>query len=86
MSQAHDGAGDDDSMDVDEDDTKYCICKQVSFGEMIACDNENCKIEWFHYDCVGLSEEPTSTWLCPTCSKLPKRDIKLSKEAMHKAK
>lgn len=27
----------------------YCICSQVSFGEMIACDNENCSIEWFHY-------------------------------------
>jgi hypothetical protein len=27
----------------------YCICSQVSFGEMIACDNEDCSIEWFHY-------------------------------------
>ena len=23
-------------------------------------------MEWFHYECVGLKEEPAS-WLCPTC-------------------
>ena len=30
----------------------YCICSQVSFGEMIACDNEDCSIEWFHYKVI----------------------------------
>lgn len=34
---------------------KYCFCGQPSFGDMIACDNENCANgEWFHYKCVGL--------------------------------
>jgi hypothetical protein len=28
------------------DDTLYCICRKVSHGEMIGCDNENCEIEW----------------------------------------
>ena len=25
-----------------------------SNGNMVGCDNEDCKIEWFHYECVGL--------------------------------
>lgn len=34
---------------------KYCFCRQPSFGNMIACDNEKCPNgEWFHYKCVGL--------------------------------
>ncbi|KAK6457219.1 uncharacterized protein RJT20DRAFT_134504 [Scheffersomyces xylosifermentans] len=39
-----------------EDSNKYCFCKQGSFGDMIACDNEDScpNGEWFHYKCVGL--------------------------------
>lgn len=32
----------------------YCFCKNISYGEMIGCDNSDCPIEWFHYGCVGL--------------------------------
>lgn len=52
---------------VDEEETTYCICQQPSFGEMVACDNPNCQYEWFHWECVGLTETPTGTWYCPTC-------------------
>lgn len=52
-----------------EDQTLYCFCRQVSFGEMIACDNSKCKYEWFHYKCVGLTAEPTGKWYCPDCTK-----------------
>jgi inhibitor-of-growth protein 2 len=40
----------------EEDTNSYCFCKQGSFGDMIACDNEeSCgNGEWFHYKCVGL--------------------------------
>jgi hypothetical protein len=24
----------------------YCYCQQVSYGEMVGCDNENCAREW----------------------------------------
>ncbi|KAF8919475.1 hypothetical protein CPB85DRAFT_1276791 [Mucidula mucida] len=52
------------------DEPKYCICQQVSFGEMIGCDNMACKIEWFHIGCVGLTEAPTSVkWYCDDCRK-----------------
>ncbi|ODV82378.1 uncharacterized protein CANTADRAFT_36245, partial [Suhomyces tanzawaensis NRRL Y-17324] len=39
-----------------EDTNAYCFCKQGSFGDMIACDNEDScpNGEWFHYKCVGL--------------------------------
>ncbi|KAK4168522.1 inhibitor of growth proteins N-terminal histone-binding-domain-containing protein [Cladorrhinum sp. PSN259] len=62
----------DDAMDVDEDDAgddkKYCSCQNVSFGNMVACDNEDCPYEWFHWGCVGLKSEPNGTWYCPDCS------------------
>ncbi|KAK1222126.1 hypothetical protein PQX77_015054 [Marasmius sp. AFHP31] len=28
------------------DQQRYCYCDQISFGEMLACDNPDCKIEW----------------------------------------
>lgn len=52
----------------DADDRKYCICRDISFGEMIACDAPNCPIEWFHYPCVNLSVAPKGKWICPLCS------------------
>lgn len=47
---------------------RYCLCNQVSYGEMVGCDNPECLIEWFHYGCVGLTEAPEGKWYCPTCS------------------
>ncbi|KAJ4721236.1 PHD finger protein ING [Melia azedarach] len=65
-------------MDVDQpidpNEPTYCVCHQVSFGDMIACDNENCQGgEWFHYSCVGLTPETRfkGKWYCPTCRLLP---------------
>lgn len=68
-----DDEDDDDAMDLDDedggDDKKYCICQNVSFGDMVACDNEDCPYEWFHWSCVGLKSEPNGTWFCPECTK-----------------
>jgi inhibitor of growth protein 3 len=70
-------AEDGDEMDVDDeeagDDRKYCICQAVSYGDMVACDNEQCPYEWFHWSCVGLKAEPTGTWFCPVCTEERKR-------------
>ncbi|EGF80585.1 hypothetical protein BATDEDRAFT_24326 [Batrachochytrium dendrobatidis JAM81] len=49
------------------DEQLYCFCQQVSYGEMIACDNEDCPHEWFHLECVGLSEPPNGVWFCKDC-------------------
>jgi len=68
---------DDDMMEVDDDeagdDRKYCSCQNVSFGNMVACDNERCPYEWFHWGCVGLKSEPNGTWYCPECSEKLRR-------------
>jgi len=56
-----------DEIAADEDSQVYCFCQQVSFGEMVACDNENCEREWFHLPCVGLTTPPTGKWFCSEC-------------------
>ena len=66
------GAADEDMEDDDEDegneDSKvYCTCRTVSHGDMVACDNDECPYEWFHWKCVGLTREPVGTWYCDEC-------------------
>ncbi|KAH9057162.1 hypothetical protein EDB83DRAFT_2225038 [Lactarius deliciosus] len=59
---------------ADPDEPKYCYCNRVSFGNMVACDYPHCKREWFHLDCVGLTEEPQSrTWYCRDCEPLVRK-------------
>ncbi|KAI0303430.1 hypothetical protein B0F90DRAFT_1710946 [Multifurca ochricompacta] len=59
---------------TDPDEPKYCYCNRVSFGNMVACDYPQCKREWFHLDCVGLTEEPQSrTWYCRDCEPLVRK-------------
>lgn len=57
----------------DPNEPRYCICNQVSYGEMVGCDNTDCPIEWFHYGCVGLTEAPKGKWYCPQCTAAMKR-------------
>ena len=49
----------------DEGEERYCYCNGVSYGEMVACDNKDCKREWFHLACAGLKKPPSekSTFL-----------------------
>ncbi|CAA21250.1 Chromatin modification-related protein png2 [Schizosaccharomyces pombe] len=62
-----------DSSDISrEGEQLYCYCQQVSYGQMIGCDNENCKREWFHLPCVGLVEPPKGIWYCKECEELAK--------------
>ncbi|KAN0072823.1 Inhibitor of growth proteins N-terminal histone-binding domain containing protein [Elaphomyces granulatus] len=69
------GAGNDSDEEMEEEDeggedTKvYCTCRSVSHGDMVACDNDNCPYEWFHWKCVGLTREPLGTWYCDECRK-----------------
>jgi hypothetical protein len=53
-----DAAGEGSEIDVDGDEPRYCYCNGVSYGEMVACDNERCSREWFHLKCAGLKEAP----------------------------
>ncbi|KAI8149089.1 hypothetical protein BJV82DRAFT_590591 [Fennellomyces sp. T-0311] len=53
--------------DEAEGEPLYCYCRQVSFGEMVGCDGENCPYEWFHMECVGLDAPPKGSWYCDEC-------------------
>ncbi|RBR12399.1 uncharacterized protein FIESC28_08659 [Fusarium coffeatum] len=61
--------GDEDDADIDADEPTYCYCNGVSYGEMVACDADECPREWFHLECVGLKVAPTSKakWFCEDC-------------------
>ena len=59
-----------------EDEPTYCYCEQVSYGEMVACDGDDCEREWFHLACVNLTSPPKGSWFCDACKKVappPKR-------------
>ncbi|KAK0630741.1 hypothetical protein B0T17DRAFT_590158 [Bombardia bombarda] len=61
---------DDEGNTIDPNEPRYCLCNRVSFGTMIQCDNvDNCKQEWFHLECVELTDIParTTKWYCPDC-------------------
>lgn len=60
-------------MPVDPHEPTYCLCSQVSYGEMIGCDNAECSIEWFHFACVGLTTKPKGKWFCPHCTQEVRR-------------
>lgn len=58
---------------IDPNEPTYCTCNQVSYGEMVGCDNQKCPIEWFHYGCVGIKEPPNGNWFCPLCRSMQKK-------------
>ncbi|XP_037084045.1 inhibitor of growth protein 5-like [Pollicipes pollicipes] len=60
-------------MPVDPNEPTYCLCNQVSYGDMVGCDNTDCPIEWFHFSCVGLTSSPRGKWYCPRCIKDKKK-------------
>ena len=47
-------AGSSKNTNSDDSDETWCYCDQVESGNMVLCDNENCHIQRFHYECVGL--------------------------------
>ncbi|THC86980.1 hypothetical protein EYZ11_013574 [Aspergillus tanneri] len=53
--------GDDED---EEGEPRYCYCNEISFGEMVACDNDACPREWFHLSCVGLTKPPGKNGEC----------------------
>ena len=82
VGHGHDGTAEEMALDVDDedgDDTKYCFCHNISYGDMVACDNDNCPYQWFHWGCIGITEEPKGEWLCPHCRKLPANQIRKAK-------
>ena len=56
-----------DNIPIDPNEPTYCLCNQVSYGEMVGCDHKDCPFEWFHFGCVGLTNKPKGKWYCPRC-------------------
>ena len=51
---------------------------------MIACDNPNCMIEWFHLECLKIQSvlKGKSKWYCPDRRKLPEFTRKKKKDSL----
>ena len=47
----------------------WCYCRKEESGTMIVCDNEFCKIVWFHTSCLKLTRIPKGKWKYPKCRK-----------------
>lgn len=62
-----------EDMAVDPNEPRYCYCRQISYGEMVECEGEDCPYGWFHFQCVGLSDAPKGQWRCPDCEKPVRR-------------
>jgi hypothetical protein len=64
---------------IDPDEERFCICGDVSWGEMICCEmDEKCDDgQWFHLGCVGMVELPARTvkWYSPACRKKYKKGM-----------
>ncbi|KAF8213505.1 hypothetical protein K438DRAFT_1956883 [Mycena galopus ATCC 62051] len=73
-----------EEMDVDaegeeegegEDENLYCFCQKQSYGDMIACDNDDCPYEWFHLSCVQLTQPTPEKWYCRECIENSKKGL-----------
>ena len=64
---------------IDPDEERFCICNDVSWGEMICCEmDDRCEDgQWFHLSCVGLVELPARTvkWYSPACRRKWKKGL-----------
>ena len=47
--------------------TRYCPCGKPDDDCKVACGEQGCKNEWFHFVCVGLDGKsiPDGDWYCP---------------------
>lgn len=64
----------DDTIDENEENENelWCFCRDVEYGDMICCDNDLCKFQWFHQDCLNMVSTPKGKWFCDDCKKQSK--------------
>lgn len=74
------GDGADDGAEAD-DGRLYCLCQVGSYGDMVACDDNECEREWFHLGCIGLDVAPEGVWFCEACRAKSKNKRKLARAA-----
>ena len=56
----------DSSLSPEED--VYCNCRGRDEGDMVEWDGRSCTFQWFHFECVGITEAPEGKWYCDDCS------------------
>jgi hypothetical protein len=58
-----------DNVKIDNNPEYYCVCSRGNIGNMVMCGGQECPYLWFHYSCVGITEDITDSeiWLCPFC-------------------
>ena len=59
-----------DNEPQDDHARSWCYCDQPEFGDMIMCDNKNCTIKWFYFNCLQLRCAPkgkSTVLLVPRC-------------------
>lgn len=80
--------GEGEEEEDQEDDRRYCFCNERSYGEMVACENEQCQYEWFHLQCLGLKKSPDDEelWWCPVCRELEKCKKEIRDKGLSAAK
>jgi hypothetical protein len=78
VADAEDEEEDSEHDPDDPNEPKYCYCNRGSYGEMVACDNDDCTREWFHLGCTELREAPgeEEVWYCRECRPKFGRKIK----------
>lgn len=54
--------------DSDGESGPWCYCREdIQGSQLIGCDNDDCKIIWFHVKCLRLDSIPKGQWHCPSC-------------------
>ena len=73
-SEGHSAQAPEGSAICQASNSQLDYCGGPEFGRMLACDNKDCFIEWFHIECLELEEGmiPKGKWYCPDCKKNPK--------------
>ena len=71
----------DEEEHEDEDENRYCFCNVKSYGEMVGCENDDCKYQWFHTGCLHMKKVPDEdeVWYCPECREKPEIKVKIEK-------
>ena len=62
-----------DSIEVVDRRGLWCYRRKGEVGEMIACDDKDCSIVWFHTTCLHLYKIPKGKWFYPEGRKKKKK-------------
>jgi len=73
--KSSDSDGDAGGVDGDLQPT-YCLCEEISYGDMVCCDNDLCPMQWFHFGCVSINRSPKGQWFCPFCRGINSKTMK----------